>query len=302
MTGSFAQSGIRPIAEIPVRDLLGEGIVWDDVTQAFVWIDIEGRRLHRLAWPSLQLESFTTPFRIGSFALTETAGLIVAAFEQGFARFEFASGAWAWIARPDLATGVRFNDGRVDRQGRFVAGTLVESGEESGKVPAGKLYRLERDASVTTLVEGLSIPNALCWSPDGQTMYHTDTLSHTLTAYDYGDGATGGRPFASLPKGHGPDGATVDAESRIWVALWGGARVAVFGPDGSTLGEVAMPVTQPTCPALGGSNLDILAVTSASAGLSESELAAQPSAGNLFLFEVPATGLREHRITLDHVL
>ena len=298
MQHALDSRAIRLVAEIPVGDRLGEAILWDDAGQCFMWIDIEGRRFHRLSWPGLDLETFTTPFRIGSFALTNDPNLVVAAFESGFATFHYRSGRHDWIARPNLPAGVRFNDGRVDREGRFVAGTLVEDSHAAGNSNAGQLFRLNCDGSTDVLLDGLAIPNALCWSPDGATAYHTDTLSFEIASFDYSERMTGRRCFAQLPRGQGPDGATVDAEGRIWVALWGGSKVAVFSDDGCPVGEVSLPVTQPTCPAFGGANRDVLAVTSASAGLSEDELCREPGAGNLFLYSVPAAGLPEPRLTL----
>lgn len=292
----FDTTAVRLLAEIPVRDVLGEGILWDDAASEFVWTDIEGRRIHRLSWPDCTLQTFPAPLRIGSFALTDEPGTIIAAFETGFARFEPATGNLEWLARPEMPPGMRFNDGRVDRNGRFVAGTLVEDVDAAGDACLGKLYRLEADNSLTVLLEKLGIPNALCWSPDGRTVYHSDTLSQSLRAFDYGESLSDERVVTNAANGEGLDGGIVDKEGRIWIALWAGWRVVVLDQDGANLKYLPMPVSQPTCVALGGPDLNILAVTSASGGLSTEELAEQPRAGNLFLFEVPATGIAEHRV------
>lgn len=288
---------IEPAGRVAVGNRLGEGIVWDSRSSAFLWTDIKERRLFRLFWPSLKLEQFTLPHRLGSFALTEDAGQLVAAFEQGFARYAFESDRCEWICRPPLPPGVRFNDGRVDRAGIFVAGTMVEDAGVSGNAKAGELYRLEQSGEATRLLTGIGISNALCWSPDGSVMYHADSTEGILNAYEYGDRPGPRLPLTQPPAPAVPDGATIDADGRIWVALWGGAQVAVYSPDGALLDHLSLPVSQPTCVALGGEAFDILAVTSAHDGLSGAKRADEPEAGNLLLFRTAVRGLDECRAT-----
>lgn len=292
-----ASFGFEPAGQVSVSNRLGEGIVWDARSDAFLWTDIHERLLFRLLWPSLRLEQFALPFRLGSFALTGEPSRIVAAFESGFAHYDFETAACEWICRPSLPAGVRFNDGRVDPAGRFVAGTMVEDGAAAGGPTAGVLYRLEPSGAVTTLVERIGITNSLCWSPDGSTMYHADSTVGVLNAYEYGDLLGPRRDIVSLEAPAVPDGATVDADGRIWVALWGGARVAVYSPAGVALGEIPVPVSQPTCVALGGAGLDVLAVTSAYDGLAPANRALEPAAGNLFLFRTTSRGLEEGRVS-----
>lgn len=289
----------RLIATIPVGDQLGEGVAWDDRAGAFRWTDIEGRRLHRLDWPSQTLTSQTLPHRLGSFALTDTDDVIIAAFEQGFARYTLASGAVDWINRPHQPPGVRLNDGDTDRAGRFVAGEMVEDPAAAGGAHVGKLWRLEADGQLTMLIDQIGISNALCWSPDGATMYHTDSRRAVVHAYDYGaDGASGGRPILSCPATSVPDGANVDAAGRLWIARWGGSAVTVHTPDGEMLAEVPVPARQVTCPAFGGPALNVLAVTSAWLGKDEAARAADPQAGHLFVYQTDATGIAPVRVAL----
>jgi sugar lactone lactonase YvrE len=285
---------IEPLGAIETGDILGEGVVWDDAAQAFMWTDIKGRKLYRLAWPSRALEQWELPYRLGSYALTDRPGTIIAAFEQGFARYEFAAGALAWLVRPELPAGVRFNDGRVDRLGRFVAGTMVEDAELAGGARLGRLFRLEADNSLTQLVDGIGITNSLCWSPDGRRMYHADSTVGTINRYAYPTPEGPGTPDAlhTFNGGAAPDGATVDAEGRLWIALWGGARVECRDPQMHLVARVDVPVSQPTCVAFGGPDLDVLAVTTASEDVSE------PLAGSLFLFRTGARGLPECRVTI----
>lgn len=285
----------EPAGKIAIGNRLGEGIVWDAQSEAFLWTDIEGRTLFRLSWPAMRLEQFPLPWRLGSFALTARPGEIVAAFEHGFARYEFETDRCEWVCRPPLPHGVRFNDGRVDRRGRFVAGTMVEDPGKAGGVAAGALYRLEASGHATTLIEGIGISNALCWSCDGSTMYHADSHTAQLNAYPYGQVLGKPRLVKQLVPPAVPDGATVDADDRLWVALWGGGRVVAFSPAGTELAALPLPASQPACVAFGGRELDILAVTSAHHGLDPRRRSQEPDAGDVFFFRTTARGLEECR-------
>ena len=287
----------HPLPPVLVANCLGEGIVWDERDRSFRWTDIERRKLFRLSWPERELTETDLPQRLGSLALTDVDGVILAAFEEGFAQFEIASGEVEWIAKPASMPGVRFNDGRVDRQGRFVAGTMVEDADKAGGEHKGTLWRLETDGSLTALVEGIGISNALCWSPDGATMYHADTTTGALNAYRYGETAEFDRVVRQFTPEEGwPDGACVDATGRIWTALWGGGCVVRLDPvNGRKIERVEFPATQITCPAFGGPNLDILAATSAWTDLDDAIRSDQAEAGHVFLTCQNARGLPEVR-------
>ncbi|WP_195908616.1 SMP-30/gluconolactonase/LRE family protein [Novosphingobium sp. Gsoil 351] len=277
---------------------MGEGIVWDSLSESFLWTDIHKRKFYRLQWPTMRLEQFSLPHRLGSFGLTRLPNLILAAFEAGFASYDFERETCEWICRPVLPPGVRFNDGRVDRAGRFVAGTMVEDPVAAGSPTAGALFRLETSGRVTELLSGIGITNSLCWSPDGSIMYHADSTVGALNAYDYGTQCDWRCELSRAHAPSTPDGATVDAQGRIWVAMWGGARVAVFAADGTLLDQLPVPVTQPTCVALGGQELDVLAVTSAHDGLNSVSLAKETAAGDVFFYRTAIQGLEECRVTV----
>lgn len=286
----------EPLAVIPVSNILGEGVVWDARDQAFVWTDILGSKFYCLPWGRDTPDAIDLPERLGSFALTEVANVILAAFASGFARYNLATGACDWLARPDLPAGVRFNDGRADRNGCFVAGTMVEDVAAAGGTDRGMLYRLEDDDSLSELLHGFHISNSLCWSPDGQMMYHSDSPAQAITEYRYDvSGVRYQKIIAAFDEGF-PDGATVDAAGRIWVALWSAGCIAVLDPAGARLMTVPVAASQPTCTAFGGPNMDVLAVTSARTELSDEELAEQTDAGALFLFQTNVTGLPEPRV------
>lgn len=239
------------------------------------------------------LAQFETPQRLCSFAFAEAGGLI-AAFDTGLALFEPCGGALRWLYNlPASAIPVRFNDGRTDRQGRFWAGTMVE-GERPEQL--ARLYCIGRDGKVHVHADPVSISNAICTSPDGGCLYFADSPRRTIFAYDL-DRETGTltnrRIFARTPDGARPDGANVDAEGFVWVAHWGGGRVVRYAPDGREDMVVDIPTSQPTCIAFGGTDMDLLFVTSARDGLNADTLMRQPEAGSLFVYKTGITGLAD---------
>jgi sugar lactone lactonase YvrE len=203
------------------------------------------------------------PGKIGSMCLRRNGGAIVS-LEDGFFALDFESGDCELIHDPEPdQPDNRLNDGKVDKQGRFLAGSM-DTQEAGGN---GALYRMDPDLSVTRLEDGIVVSNGPCWSPDGSVFYFSDTWSNEISAYDY-DQATGAisnkRCFASFePLGDGvPDGATVDAEGCVWSAAVYGAKLYRFTPDGALERRIDMPVKKVTSMNFGGPNLDVLYVTS----------------------------------------
>lgn len=242
------------------RDLLGESPLWDAREQALYWVDAR-RRLVRCLRAGAPVREWSTPSEVGSIAFLRPGALLVA-LEDGFARLDLGSGAITRIAdviHPKPA--MRLNDGRTDREGRFLCGSMVLHRRDTD----GALYRLELDGRVTRLVDGIAVANATCTSPDGRTLYFGDSLAGVIRAWDYArDGTLANeRVFADTrTAGSGPDGATVDAEGCVWVALVLAAKLARYAPDGRLLRTVDVPVPYPTCPCFGGPALDTLYVTS----------------------------------------
>jgi sugar lactone lactonase YvrE len=220
---------------------------------------------------------------VGSIALTER-GRIVMALEDGFHLLDLATGATRRLARVEhKSSPMRMNDGRTDRQGRFVAGSMVLGRHDKD----GAFYRLEKDGRATQLFDGIALANATCFSPDGRTLYYTDSFTDTVSAADYDPdtGAIGARRAAFNTRAHGsaPDGATVDADGNLWVALVQASKVGCFRPDGTLLTLLDIPTPYPTCPCFGGPDLDVLYVTSISnsGNLMRTD---HPDAGAVFAF------------------
>jgi L-arabinonolactonase len=279
---------------LSVGNTLGEGVLWDSARNRVWWTDIQERRLYRYEPLSRALERFDLPERLASFGFIEGTESIIAAFEFGFAHYHPESGTLGWISRPKhAAANVRFNDGRVDRQGRFWAGSMVEDQGD----PAGKLYCLAKGISKVHLGD-IGISNSLCFSPDGQHMYFADSPRREILKFDL-DADTGAlsnrQIFARTARGAYPDGSAMDSDGHLWNAQWGAGCVVRYAPDGTISGRVELPVTQPTCVAFGGDALDLLMVTSARETLDASTLEAQPQAGNLFIFKTDVAGCEESR-------
>ena len=219
---------------IPVHNRLGEGVTWDTETQSLWWTDIHAKRLFRYDPSRRRIHTFQTPERLCSFGLVAGSTKMIAAFESGVGFYQPGTDDIEWLARPRFdAPGLRFNDGRVDRQGRFWAGTMMEGQTD---VPAGALYSIGPDGTADVHETGVSISNGICWSPDSTRFYFADLPLRTIFAYDF-DFATSRisnrRVFARTPEGAYPDGANVDAEGYLWSAHWNGGRVVRYAPDGT---------------------------------------------------------------------
>lgn len=240
---------------------VGEGPVWDVREQALYYVDIIGRQIHRYAPASGASQSWTVPGVIGSMALREQGGAIVA-LADGMYTLDFETGETAPLALPGgLDPRVQFNDGKVDRRGRFVAGTTNSKAKE----PLGAVFSLSAGHDLTVIDRDITISNGPCWSPDDKTFYFSDSLRHSIYAYDY-DIATGlasnRREFANTKALGGiPDGATVDADGLLWMAICEGSKVVAFRPDGSIERIVEMPNSLIASVMFGGPNLDQLFVT-----------------------------------------
>ncbi|TNC10003.1 SMP-30/gluconolactonase/LRE family protein [Methylobacterium terricola] len=246
-----------------VKTTLGEGPLWDVDEQRLYWIDSFDGRVFRCTADGREIRAWDVPQKIGSMALRRTGGAIVS-LQRGFHALDFETGEVTLIHDPEPDRPAnRLNDGKVDRQGRFVAGSM-DTMEEGAN---GALYRLDPDLSVHRLDSGIICSNGPCWSPDGTTFYFNDTWSGEIWAYDY-DTATGAvsnrRTFAAVETANGgaADGSTVDAEGCLWNALVYDGKLVRYRPDGTVDRVVEMPVKKVTSVMFGDPDLDVLYVTS----------------------------------------
>jgi sugar lactone lactonase YvrE len=279
---------------ISVGNTLGEGISWDTMEERLWWTDIQERCLYRFDPRTSSLGRYEVPERLCSFGFVENSDLLIAAFESGFALYHPGSSHLEWIARlRHDAVNVRLNDGRVDRQGRFWAGSMTEGHSE----PRGKLYCLD-GARLQVHLTDIAISNSICFSPDGRHLYFADTPRRMIQRYDL-DATRGvlSNPvtFVRTPEGAFPDGSSVDAAGHVWNAHWNAGRVVRYAPDGSISGEICIPTSQPTCVAFGGRELDLLFVTSARDGLTAKSLRREPRAGDVFVYRLDVKGLPDTR-------
>jgi len=275
-------------------DVLGESAVWCTREAALYWVDIRQPAINRWDSVTSATQSWVMPELVGSIALREGPGLLVA-LRTSLSFFDPSTGTLQHVAAPHAGSpDMRFNDGRCDRQGRFWAGTM----NNGTRAPEGVLYRLDERHELTQVIDGLAIPNSLGWSTDGRTLYLADSPQHAIYAYDFEPetGAIGERrPFARTQAPAIPDGSTVDADGCLWNAEYDGWRVVRHSPDGTIERVVDLPVARPTSCAFGGPNLDVLYITTASQRLTAEERARQPLAGAVLAVNVGVRGLPEPR-------
>ncbi|ALU88060.1 gluconolactonase protein [Herbaspirillum rubrisubalbicans M1] len=272
---------------------LGEGVLWCERSQSLFWTDIHASRLWNHDPHSGATRSWSMPERLCCFAFTADPERLLIGLESRLAFFNLNTAAITPICRiEDDLPSTRLNDGRCDRQGRFVFGTL---NEDASREPIASFYRLNADLSLERLaLPGIAISNSICFSLDGKLMYHCDSMAGKIMVCDYdpASGAVSGqRVFADLAQQPGgPDGSTVDAEGYVWNAQWGGSRVVRFAPDGVIDRIIDLPTAQPSCVAFGGAALDTLFVTTAHEGMSAQQRAQDALAGAVFA--VPQVGVR----------
>jgi len=273
------------------KNVHGEGVLWNALDSRLWWTDIHGKTLCAYDPVTRTAESYPCPDRICCFA-PRRDGSLVAAFADGFAFFDPRTGRREDISpfEPDLPQ-TRLNDGRTDRQGRFIAGGM----DEKDLAPLSSVWRLDPDLRLTRLFDSVRCANSTCFSPDGCTMYFADSPECEIVAFEYDpeSGSIGRkRSFASLPKNRGvPDGSCVDAEGFVWNAVWEGYRVDRFAPDGRLDRSIPVPVMKPTCVAFGGPDLDILFITTSRLGSSDDLLEKEPHSGCLFAVRPGVKGL-----------
>ena len=271
--------------------LLGEGLRWDVRYHELLGVDILAGRFYRAGVGedgSLSLvRDYWLPGTVGAVVpVHDDEGWLLAA-GRGFVYLS-PDGSVRPLAEV-APVGTRMNDGVCDSQGRFWAGTLAEDLHEGG----GALYRLDRDGRIDKVLDDLTISNGLGWSPDGATMYLVDSGPRVVQAFRFGAEGTLSEPrvLISIRADLGvPDGLTVDADGDLWVAIYGGAQVHRYSPDGELRDIVPVPAAQSTSCAFGGHGLNQLYVTTATEGWSDEQRRADPAAGLVYRYDTDATG------------
>lgn len=276
---------------------LGEGALWHPVRRQVFWFDILGKRLHSVEEGEARTWTFV---EMVSAAGWVSRDVLLIAGERDLFLFDLETEEIETVAELEADDpGTRSNDGRADRQGGFWIGTMGKKG--GADVGRGAIWRWYR-GELRRIFTGLTIPNSICFAPDGTRAYFSDTVTQQIqtVALDV-DGWPVGAPevFVDLgPEGIYPDGAVVDAEGNVWNAQWGAGRVACYAPDGRFLKAVPMGASQTSCPAFGGEGLGTLFCTTAREGMDAAALAADPDAGKTFAVQGVGRGLPEPQVNL----
>ena len=268
---------------------LGEGPAWDDRCQRLVWVDIDGETVHRFDPATGADEQWPVGMMVGAAVpISETTEALLLATTHGFQRLDLTNGSLTALADPEAdRPGNRFNDGKVDPEGRFWAGTLVMKGERN----TAALYSLGVDGGVVLHQRGIQISNGLAWNAEGDLLYYIDTPTYRIDRfrYDAASGTVRARETAfTVPEnGGGPDGMCIDDDDHLWVAHWGGHCVRCYDPaDGSVLHEIKVAAPKVTSCCFGGPDFRTLYITTARKEDGE----AHPHAGGVFAVELPVSG------------
>jgi L-arabinonolactonase len=262
------------------RCLHGEGVFWSAAEGLVYWTDIHGKRVWTLDPKRDELQGFETSGRVCCFTTRQACARndVLAGFEDGFAFLDLITGTRNLVAPVEAhLPQTRLNDGRTDLQGRFVAGTMDE---RDGR-PVGGVWRIDSGYQLTQLIPDVTISNSICFSPDGQWMYFTDSPKQRILRYPYGDKLGKPELFAEISQGY-PDGSCTDAEGGLWTAIWEGRRVEHRTADGKLSRIIEVPVHKPSCVAFGGERMDTLYITTSREGETAEQLAREPHAGSLF--------------------
>ncbi len=249
---------------------LGEGSMWDARCNRLSWIDINAKKLAireigEKNSENGQIREFELDGMPGTAVLTGDPNRMLLASDNGVATFYLESGQTTpKLDFPGNSPDLRFNDGKCDPAGRFWVGTMHRQAREG----AGTLYRIDPDFSIRPMLDNLTIPNGICWSADAGRMFFIDSATRAIAAFDFDNatGAVSNRSIAAkVPDGWGyPDGMTIDAEGKLWVAHWDGGCVGRYDPEsGQAMQRINLPAPKVTSCWFGGEDLATLFVTTA---------------------------------------
>lgn len=266
--------------------LIGEGPVWEESEQTLLFVDIIGQKIHRWSPATNRIQSVETADTVG-FAVPRRSGGYVAGVGRNIVAVDWQTHKVTSLVEVDEdKPNNRLNDGKADPSGRLLTGTMLKD-YPSGERKQGALFSVAPDLTVTKHLSQVDISNGMDWSEDQKTFFYIDSLALTVDAFDH-DPSTGHignrRVVCHIQEGEGiPDGMTLDAEGRLWVACYDGGRVINIDPaTGVRLKTISLPVMKTTSCCFGGPDYSELYVTSASLGLNQSESKQQPLAGSTF--------------------
>lgn len=273
------------------RNGLGESPMWSGCDRAMYWVDIEASEIHRfnVELQEHEVRSVEEPVSAVCNAANDHLSVVSrdAVHDCRFDNPRFDSS----VSIPYVPEGGRLNDAKPDHAGRFWLGSMCSD----SSVAPGRLYSLSPDNFVSVVTsERFEVANGLAWSPDNKTMYVVETNRRKIMSYDFdlvtGAVSNGGVFIDMSSESSKPDGIATDAVGNLWCAMWDGWSLRRFRPDGRLDRIVEMPVPRPTSVAFGGVNMQTVFVTSASKGLSETQLALAPASGCLFSFHSDVPG------------
>lgn len=273
---------------------LGECPAWCPTESVLYWIDIDGKAVHRYDPSTGEDQVRSTPGRPGSFALTQTPGVLLLATEHEVVWFDWASGTITpWVDLEEPKVGIRLNDGRTDPAGRFVVGSMFEDTEALKRV--GSLHRVDADGSTHRLRSQVGVTNGIGFDPDRGRMYFADSPTERVICWDYDLGTaamSAEREFFDYATIDGfPDGACVDADGCYWSASVYGWALTRITPDGVVDLQIDLPVYKPTMPAFGGPGMDTIFVTSIAGRVPDESRTGGVAGGVVLAVDVSGTGI-----------
>lgn len=285
---------------LKINSRLGEGTIWNHLTNELYWIDILGRKLNIFNPQTNSNRSIQMPSIIGTVVPVGNENAIVG-LHDGVYIIEMNLGQITPHSSLDLTNPkLRLNDGKCDVMGRLWVGSMHMKEVEG----MGKLYRVDHLGNYKIMLESVTISNGIVWSLDNTVLYYIDTPTLKIQAFDF-DTSTGEidnkRVIIEIPHELGfPDGMTIDSEGQLWVALWRGGAIARFNPkNGKLTQKINVPALNVTSCAFGGENMDILFISTANVDMTAADHRKYPDAGSIFMAKPGAKGVESNFFKLQ---
>lgn len=275
---------------------LAEGPLWHTKRGSLLWVDILQNKLLEKNYSTGEVFSWDLPETVSSLACDASAvDSLWLVSERHLSRFNLQTGVYEPKVRLPLQENYRTNDGSVGPDGRYWFGTMLRSPEPA----KGQVYSIGKEYDLRKELDGIAIPNTFCWLDN--CLLLSDSLRQVCLRYDIvtSDQALLVGCFANLSDGSAtPDGGAVDSDGNVWIALWGGAKVVCYSPQGLPLREIMLPVPHPSSCCFGGSDNNILFITTAREGLNDTELSMYPDSGKVFFIQLPVQGAVVHQFSV----